>query len=193
MNWSNDATSLLVCCFTIYINRLFVGCDYYQWLSSMQKWRLLFRAALHIKLSYRMQSYRILPSGTSRLKKAVEVPEKFTWLAYKNTCVTKKDEHNIASRYWQTASTFRLFSSISCRRTCMLYLYLTRVWKCQLFHVSYMDMLQRRAVMTVLYTTRDVTRFTGRSEFVGSQPSTDVCLTTRRWPSSMTTYTPTSQ
>jgi len=40
-----------------------------------------------------------------------------------------------------------------------------------------MDMLQRRVAMTDLYTTRRVTRFT-ESELIGSQQSTDVCLTT---------------
>jgi len=45
---------------------------------------------------------------------------------------------------------------------------------------------QRRAVRTELYTTRRVTRFT-ESQSTGSQLSTDVCLTTVVWPSSMIT------
>jgi len=51
---------------------------------------------------------------------------------------------------------------------------------------------QRRAVRTEWYTTRHVTRFTDRRGSTGSQQSTDVCLTTAVWPSSMITSSHTS-
>jgi len=62
---------------------------------------------------------------------------------------------------------------------------------CNLTINSDMEMLQRRAVRTVLYTTRHVTRFTA-NKFVGLQQSTDVCLTTPVWLSLMMTFSPTS-
>jgi len=46
---------------------------------------------------------------------------------------------------------------------------------------------QRRGVRTEVYTIRHVTRFTERRRSTGSQQSTDVCLTTAVWPSSMIT------
>jgi len=51
---------------------------------------------------------------------------------------------------------------------------------------------QRQAVKMELYTTPDVTRFTERRRSTGSQHSTDVCLTTADWPSSMITSARTS-
>jgi len=46
---------------------------------------------------------------------------------------------------------------------------------------------QMPAAMTRFKSTRPVTRFT-KTEFVGLQQSTDVCLTTPLWPSLMTTF-----
>ena len=48
--------------------------------------------------------------------------------------------------------------------------------------------LQTRAVKTLFVSIRCVTRCTSQRELVGSQQSTDVCLTTPVWPSLMTTF-----
>ena len=57
----------------------------------------------------------------------------------------------------------------------------------KMFFVFMVMSKQRRAVRTELSTTRHVTRFTERRRSTGSQQSTDVCLTTAVWPSSMMT------
>jgi len=50
-----------------------------------------------------------------------------------------------------------------------------------------MNVLQMRDAMTHFYWTQRVTRFT-KSQFVGSQQSTDVCHTTPVWPSLTRTF-----
>jgi len=50
-----------------------------------------------------------------------------------------------------------------------------------------MNVLQTRDAKTHFESIRHVTRFT-KSEFVGSQQSTDVCLTTPVWQSLMMTF-----
>jgi len=59
-------------------------------------------------------------------------------------------------------------------------------------HSLYFMQKQRQGVRMELYTTRHVIRFTERRRSSGSQQSTDVCLTTAVWPSSMMTSAYTS-
>jgi len=66
------------------------------------------------------------------------------------------------------------------------------VYILQIYYFLHTNDLQMRAAMTHFNSTRPVTRFTRQSELIGSQQSTDVCLTTPDWPSLTTTFDNTS-